>query len=112
MSNVKEETILQNDIRLAVSHYGIVIRHNVGKFRTADGRVITIGIPGMSDLQYIGPGYIAWLEVKVGDNQPTQEQLNFIAQMRALGHRAGVVRSVEEALDLIRGPKDDRCNIN
>lgn len=97
----KQETILQNKIRIALSHYGIVIRHNVGNFKTEDGRYITCGIKGMSDLQFVGRGYIAFLEVKVGANQPTKDQLNFIREMQALGHKAGVVRSVEDALTLI-----------
>lgn len=101
MSN-KAETILQNKIRakLCEKGGGICLRWNSGIFETHDGRKITIGAKGVSDLLYIGKNYIAWIEVKVAPNKPTTEQLAFIQQMNLLGHRAGVAYSIDDALKI------------
>lgn len=95
------ETILQNAIRIALSFHGVVIRMNTGVFKTTDGRTVKCGIRGLSDLIFIGHNYVAFLEVKTKTGRATPEQLNFLDRMRALGHRAGIVRSVEEAIELI-----------
>lgn len=95
------ETSIQNNIRMALSQYGIVLRMNTGVFKTEDGRTVKCGMPGTSDLLFVGRGYIAWIEVKTPTGKPTAEQLKFIKIMQELGHRAGVARSVEEALEII-----------
>lgn len=96
------ETDIQNNIRQALSAHGVVFRMQSGMFYTETGEKIRVGIPGMSDLLFIGNGFIAWIEVKTAKGRPSKEQLNFIHRMKALGHRAGIARSVEEALWLIR----------
>lgn len=95
------ETDLQNQIRMALSQYGIVLRMNTGVFKTEDGRTVKCGMPGTSDLLFIGEKYIAWIEVKTLTGRPTPEQLKFIDIMRKYGHRAGIARSVEDALKII-----------
>lgn len=96
------ETDIQNSIRAALSKYGIVLRLNVGVFVTQDGRKISSGLPkGTSDLLFIGPKYIAFIEVKTATGRPSNNQLNFINAIRNLGHRAGIARSVEDALNII-----------
>lgn len=98
----KPETILQNKIRVALCEHGggVCLRWNSGVFLTPDGRKITVGTPGVSDLLYVGNGYIAWIEVKIHPNKPSAEQLAFISTMQALGHRAGVAYSVQDALSI------------
>lgn len=96
------ETDIQNKIRIALSKHGIVIRLNTGNFELKDGRRIVCGVKGLSDLLFIGIGKVAFIEVKNVNGKPSQEQLNFIASMRKLGHRAGIAHSVEEALDIIK----------
>lgn len=96
------ETDIQNQIRLALSRYGIVIRLQSGNFKLEDGRRIVCGTKGLSDLLFIGTGKVAFIEVKNVNGKLSQEQLNFIAAMRKLGHRAGIAHSVEEALDIIK----------
>lgn len=96
------ETDIQNSIRQALSAHGVVFRMQSGMFYTETGEKIRVGIPGMSDLLFIGNGFIAWVEVKTAKGRPSKEQLNFIERMKALGHRAGIARSVEEALWLIK----------
>ena len=96
------ETDIQSNIRKELSKHGICLRLNVGNFATHDGRHITSGLPnGTSDLLFIGNGYIAWIEVKTPTGKPTPEQRKFIDIMRDMGHRAGIARSVEEALEII-----------
>ena len=101
------ETDLQNQIRMALSPYGVVIRQNTGNFQLKDGRRIMCGVKGLSDLLFIGQNRVAFIEVKTETGKPTQEQLNFIRRMQELGHSAGIARSTEDALRLA-GVIDDR----
>lgn len=94
------ETDLQNQIRLALSPYGVVIRQNTGNFELKDGRRIICGVKGLSDLLFIGQNRVAFIEVKTPTGKPSQEQHNFIRRMQELGHTAGIARSVEDALRL------------
>ena len=95
------ESVIQNKIRCALSKYGIVIRMNTGNVQTQSGTYIRCGVKGMSDLLFVGQGYIAWIEVKTPTGKPSPEQIKFINRMRQLGHRAGIARSVEEALEIV-----------
>lgn len=93
------ETDLMNKIRLRLTELGFtVFRANVAKVRLPDGRFFKTGLPrGFSDLFAVKDGRAYFIEVKTGSNKPTQEQLNFIEQMKKKGCTAGVVWSVEEA---------------
>ena len=95
------ESVIQNKIRCELSKYGIVIRMNTGNVQTQSGTYIRCGVKGMSDLLFIGQGYIAWIEVKTPTGAIRPEQIKFINRMRQLGHRAGIARSVEEALEIV-----------
>jgi len=96
------ETDIQRAIQIALSDYGIVLRLNVGEFTTKDGRYISSGLPvGTSDLLFIGQGYIAFIEVKQPKGRIRPEQIHFINAMRKLGHRAGIARSVPDALSIV-----------
>ena len=102
-----KETEVQNKIRVALSRYGVVFRMNSGLLYDRSGNRVRVGMPGMSDLLYIGEPYagyrptVAWLEVKTDTGQPTDEQLRFIREMERRGCRAGIVRSVDDAKQLI-----------
>lgn len=102
-----KETDIQNQIWMALSEHGFVIRQNTGNFLTADGRRIVCGVKGLSDLLFIGNGFVAFIEVKTDSGRPTKEQIGFINAVRRLGHRAGICRSVSDALRLIGGDSDD-----
>jgi hypothetical protein len=93
-----------NNIRLELSKQGYrVFRLNVGKFKMADGRWFDTGLPnGTSDLMAIKDGKTHFIEVKVKPNTPSDEQENFIEQMKRLGCKAGVAYSVDEAVDICR----------
>ena len=100
---MKRETVLQNQIRCALSHYGVCIRLNTGVFKTANGDTIKQGIPGMPDLLFIGDhGKTVWLEVKTQTGKISEEQSRFITMLRERGHIAAIVRSVDEAVDLVK----------
>ncbi len=110
-----QESDVQNQIRLALSKKGIVFRTNAGDFWQGERiyskefhqevliniRRVT-GLPeGFSDLLFIGDGEVAFIEVKKKGAAVRKRQKQFIETMRNLHHRAGIARSVEEALQII-----------
>lgn len=101
-------TDLTNAIRLALSQEGhFVQRANVGKFKMVDGRWFDTGLPpGFSDLfgHRAGDAVAFYIEVKAGRDTLKPHQGAFLQAMRARGAIAGVARSVQDALDLLRNP--------
>lgn len=101
---------IQNAVRLELSKLGFaVFRINTGKFKLADGRWFDVGVPkGFSDLIAVRDGRIYFLEVKSASGKASPEQLNFITVMRdKYGCTAGIVRSVDDALQLVGDGHDD-----
>lgn len=108
---------LQNKIRAALSEYGKVFRTNAGEFwqgrraYSAEYRGMVIvdprkveGLPqGFSDLLFLDGKGAAFIEVKAPTGRVSGKQKHFIEQMRQDGHRAGVARSVEDAINIIKG---------
>lgn len=100
-----EEHIIQNNIRIALSNDCVIFRGNVGKGFTKDGRYFDTGLPkGFSDLFGFrkADGRAVFIEVKTSNGKPSKEQKNFINKMLSYGAIAGVCRSTEEALNLIK----------
>ena len=98
-----EETNIQKEIMLAISQYGIPIRQQSGNFLTDYGGRVQVGIVGISDILFCkNNGKIAWLEVKTKKGRPSDEQLNFISVMRSMGFCAEIVRSVDEAIEIVK----------
>lgn len=68
-------------------------------------RLIQEGLkPGMPDIHLPVPrcGYHGlWIELKVGYNKPTPQQLHCLAELRRLGHYATWCRGEEAAIELI-----------
>ena len=102
---MKEQDI-QRLIMLALSEAGCLIwRNNTGVLKNAAGIPIKFGLcVGSSDLIGIAPGgrFLA-VEIKTPTGKATPEQMRFIEAVRARGGIAGIARSPEEALDLLRG---------
>lgn len=115
----KTESLILKEIIAALSMGGVPLwRNNTGKARTVDGRFIKFGIPsadgGGSDLIGITPvtitadmvgkkiGVFTAVEVKSKSGRATKAQLQFIENVKNWGGIAGVARSEQEALDLIR----------
>jgi hypothetical protein len=93
---------LQNMIRLKLSSMGFVVfRANVGKFRLADGRWFDVGLPkGFSDLFAVRDGRVCFIEVKAEGGKVSEDQDNFLKQMKYRGCVTGVAYSVEDAISL------------
>ena len=101
-----EEHRIQNEIRAAVSDYCVIFRMNVGEGLTKDGRFFSTGVPrGFSDLFGVrkSDGRAVFIEVKTPTGRVSAQQSKFIKSMRACGAIAGICRSVEDAITLIKG---------
>ena len=101
------ERVLQNQIILALSKEGCLIWNNdTGAVKDArTGRYIRYGLcVGSSDLVGVCPDGIAiFCEVKTPSGRASHEQRNFIAACRRNGARAGIARSVKDALRIVQG---------
>lgn len=100
-----KEIDIQNSIRLALNEHAIVFRANVGTVRLADGRYFNTGLPkGFCDLfgYRKSDGRIFFIEVKNAKGRLRKEQEHFIKTMRSNGAIAGVCRSADEAIELIK----------
>jgi hypothetical protein len=104
-------------IMLGLSTPGVrLFRNNCGALKDAEGRLIRYGVanPGGSDLigwrsitvtpDMIGQKLAVFLaiEVKGEKCKATDHQRNFIARVRADGGLAGVARTVDDALGIIK----------
>lgn len=100
------EQDIQRLIMLALSEAGcLIFRNNVGVLKNAAGIPIRFGLAiGSSDLIGIAPGgrFLA-VEIKTPTGKATPEQIRFIEAVRARGGIAGIARSPQDALDLLRG---------
>lgn len=115
------ENAIQNSIRLAVSAHGgaIALRNHTGTFRTFDGKWVNAGLgTGTSDLiglveHIVRPedvgrkvGVFVAMEVKTEKGALRPEQRNFLLRVTELGGLAAVVRSVEDAQNVLAGKWD------
>ena len=116
---MNNETKLQRRIMLAISAAGHTVwRNETGRFWTGRvlhkaGSQVTLGnaqmIPcglsvGSSDLIGLtSDGQFFAIEVKAKAGRASKEQLAFIEAVRACGGLAGIARTEEEALRIIRG---------
>lgn len=108
---------LQNQIRVALSQYGLVFRTNSGAFWQGrrvyvpelGGMVLTDlsrieGLPeGFSDLLFVDAHGCAFIEVKAKGGRLSAAQKKFLDRVQAMGHRAGVARSVADAVQIVQG---------
>ena len=112
----KTEHRIQDEIRLALSPYGIVLRLNSGKayggkrifdskrnqYILTNLRMIALCPPGTPDLLFIGSnGQVAFIEVKDQKGKTREDQRHFLEIMREYGYRCGVARTPEDALNII-----------
>ena len=112
----KTEHRIQDEIRLALSEYGIVLRLNSGKaysgnrifdnrrgtYILTELRTIALCPKGTPDLLFIGAnGTIAFIEVKNDSGKLREDQKLFLGLMQNYGYRCGVARSPDEALRII-----------
>ena len=112
----KSEHRIQDEIRLALSEHGVILRLNSGKFWQGrrvwsnefqqyvliDLRSVQGCPPGTSDLLFIGENNTSFIECKDDKGKLRPEQIKFLELMQSYGHRAGVARSVNDALKVIK----------
>lgn len=66
------------------------------------GRMVRFGLcPGCADLIGIYKGRFVAMEVKLVGEKPRADQVNFLRHVRKQGGIAGIVTSVQDALDLL-----------
>ena len=112
----KPESQIQNEIRLALSEYGIVLRLNSGKFWQGErvwskefNQYILVnlravqGCPeGTPDLLFLGEGNnVIFLECKTKKGAVREKQKRFIEIMHQYGIKAELTRSPKDALKII-----------
>lgn len=98
------ETILQNQIIVALCENGCVARnHTVGQFYTKYGGVVNVGHHGEADIwgHRCKDGRAFYIEVKLPGEYPRPDQEKFLKAMQNTGALAGCAHSVEEALRIV-----------
>lgn len=115
MLNCSEKNI-QDSIRLALSQYGIVLRLNSGKFWQGkrvwseeynqyvliDLRPVQGCPEGTPDLLFLGENNnVAFIECKNQKGKAREKQNKFIEIMHKFKIKAGLSRSVNDALKII-----------
>lgn len=104
----KEETEIQNAIRVKLSEIGFVRRNNVGKFYTPDGRPITIGIPGEADLTlFQNGGKTVFIETKTPAGRQSKKQKHFQNVVERRGFEYIIMRSAADAVKYIEKVKNE-----
>lgn len=107
-----QETILQNQIKryLIINNIAVVFRANVGKIKIDDKRYFSTGLQaGFSDLfgYRLKDGKIFFMEVKTKKGKLTENQVNFLEEQKKNGAIAGVVKSINDALELLEEKKKE-----
>jgi hypothetical protein len=101
------EIDLQRELLVEASRWkmvGLIWRQQSGLFFTQDGRPVRIGFPGLSDVGGILQGGQAFqLELKAPNGSVTREQQGWLKAVRDAGGRAGIVRSLGEAKEILEG---------
>ncbi len=112
------ENELQKRIMVAVSPYATIFRSPAGQYyqgkkkNTAeygqiltDLRVIKVLCTGFPDLvgYHRQTGKIVLIEVKTKQGRASKEQHQFIEKARAAGCLAGIAKSEEDAIKIVRG---------
>jgi hypothetical protein len=99
------ESRLLYDIMRELGKYGAVYRCNSGSVKLPNGKMFR-GMPkGFADVMLIrADGIACFVECKTDKGRPTDEQKLFIKRMQELNARAGVARSVAEAMAICELP--------
>lgn len=107
---MNKETTLMREIMVALSEKGcFVLRSNAGVYFDSQGKRVTIGFPGLSDLIGCTPdGRFFALEIKLPGQKPRENQLQFIEAMKKLSAIAGWATSIPEALKIVFGG-NEKC---
>lgn len=112
------EAELQQQIRLLSRGDVRLFRFQCGHFELKDGRRITVGVPGMSDLQgwkslvitqeMVGQRVAVYLALEIKapghrtEKDRLEKQLAFIETVKQHGGIAGMVTSEQQAMELLK----------
>jgi|SRR5690625_3097998 len=117
MSDLKTEADIQAKIQIELSNLGVpMFRNNTGAYTTETGHYVRFGVGGVggSDLIGITPvkitedmvgqtlGVFTAIEVKSKNGRATLEQRKFIQAVKNNHGLAGVAKSVNAALNIIK----------
>jgi hypothetical protein len=96
-----KESQLVYAVMQELGKHGAVYRCNSGSVALPNGKRFN-GMPkGFSDIMLIrADGVACFIECKTDKGRLTDEQARFIARMQGLNARAGVARSVDEAMNI------------
>lgn len=100
---MSSETALSKSITKALQALGcIVIRVQSGVLRFG-GRVVRCAPKGTPDLVVLMKGgRTIWLEIKTASGKVSEEQQRTHGHWRSIGHTVAVVKSVAEAVKVVR----------
>jgi len=95
------ESQLVHDIMHELGKQGAVYRCNSGSIPLPNGKRFN-GMPkGFSDILFVrSDGIACFIECKADKGKLSEEQERFIQRMQSLNARAGVARSVAEAMEI------------
>ncbi len=95
------ESELLNVTMRELGKYGAIYRTNSGSIRLPSGKYFRAMPEGFSDLLFIRPdGVACFVELKTDKGKPSDKQLAFLEKMRGMNCRAGIARSVAEAMEV------------
>jgi hypothetical protein len=111
---MNNETKIMQRIMLALPGFAVVFRNNIGVGKVA-GSFVRYGVGGKGGCDLIGytsrvitqsmvgerVAIFTAIEVKATDGRTTPEQDHFITVISEAGGKAGVARSIEDAMDII-----------
>ena len=91
-------------IQLEASKLGArLLRNNVGMLKDRRGTYVRYGLgSGSSDLIGWYKGRFLAVEVKIGNEEPTEEQENFLEQVQLDGGIAICARSIKDFVDIFK----------
>lgn len=95
---------LSNQIRIKCGELNWLCFHiNVGKIRLNDGTYFHTGVPvGYPDLTiFTDKGTVLFIETKIKPRKPTQEQLDFMANLQSRGFKTYIIYEFSEFLQII-----------
>lgn len=93
------EMRLVAEIKLYCGEHNWLCFHcNVGSVKTDDGRMFNTGLPvGFPDLLIITDfGRVIFCETKIHPRKPTQQQINFINNLKSRGFLAFVAYTLDD----------------
>ena len=84
------------------NHNIIYFRAGVGSFKTAQGRYVRTGTPGLADICAVYDGVFYGIEIKTATGRMSQAQKKFKQELEAAGGQYHLVRSVSDIKEIFK----------